>query len=65
MSHPTDSLSAAIDWLKEELERMPFGRVSIGVQMHGGQISKIFKSIEQSTLASQGAGEQARNGGSR
>ena len=62
MSHSTDCLAAAIDWLKDEVGRTPFGRLSIGVQMHGGQISKIFKSIEESTLASNLVGEQPRNG---
>ena len=53
MSDASDTLSAAIEWLKTEIPRTPFGRLSIGVQVHGGQISKIFKSIEESTLASQ------------
>jgi hypothetical protein len=57
-----DCLSAAVDWLRGEVERTPFGRLSIGVQMHGGQISKIFKSIEESTLASNVAGDQVSNG---
>jgi hypothetical protein len=62
VSHPTDCLAAAIDWLNDEVRRTPFGRLSIGVQMHGGQISKIFKSIEESTLASNVAGERLSNG---
>jgi len=62
VSHPTDCLAAAIDWLNDEVRRTPFGRLSIGVQMHGGQISKIFKSIEESTLASNVAEERLSNG---
>jgi hypothetical protein len=62
VSHPTDCLAAAIDWLKDEVRHTPFRRLSIGVQMHGGQISKIFKSIEESTLASNVAGERLSNG---
>jgi hypothetical protein len=62
VSHPPDCLAAAIDWLNDEVRRTPFGRLSIGVQMHGGQISKIFKSIEESTLASNVAGERLSNG---
>jgi hypothetical protein len=62
VSHPTDCLAAAIDWLNDEVRRTPFGQLSIGVQMHGGQVSKIFKSIEESTLASNVAGERLSNG---
>ena len=62
VSHPTDCLAAAIDWLNDEVRRTPFGRLSIGVQMLGGQISKIFKSIGESTLASNVAGERLSNG---
>src|SRR5208337_2969790 len=35
VSHPPDCLAAAIDWLNDEVRRTPFGRLSIGVQMHG------------------------------
>jgi hypothetical protein len=48
-----DTLTAAIDWLLEEVRRTPYGRLSIGVQLHSGQIAKVFKSVEESTMASQ------------
>ena len=53
MSGGADTLTAAIDWLLEEVRRTPYGRLSIGVQLHSGQIAKVFKSVEESTLASQ------------
>jgi hypothetical protein len=62
MRSAPDTLSAAIDWLKSEIKCTPFGRLSIGVQVHGGQISKIFKSVEESTLASPSAGGRANDG---
>jgi len=65
MSSPSDTLSAAIEWLKTEIPRTPFGRLSIGVQVHGGQISKIFKSVEESTLASQPENGRAKDGSGR
>ena len=65
MSDASDALSAAIEWLKTEIACTPFGRLSIGVQMHDGHISKVFKSIEESTLASQSGSGRAGNGSSR
>ena len=53
MSGAPETLSSAIDWLLTELERTPYGRLSIGVQVHDGRIAKVFKSIEESTIASQ------------
>jgi hypothetical protein len=65
MSGASDTLSAAIEWLETEISRTPFGRLSIGVQTHGGQISKIFKSVEESTLASQPENGRASDGNGR
>jgi hypothetical protein len=65
MREHSDSLSKAIAWLREEIPRTPFGRLSIGVQMHEGRISKIFRSVEECTLASQGPGGQVGDGSSR
>ena len=65
MSSASDTLSAAIEWLETEISRTPFGRLSIGVQTHGGQISKIFKSVEESTLASQTVNGRAIDGSDR
>ena len=61
MSDASGTLSAAIEWLKTEIPRTPFGRLSIGVQVHGGQISKVFKSVEESTLASQPVNARAND----
>lgn len=63
MSGASESLSSAINWLFAEIDRTPFGRLSIGVQVHDGRIAKIFRSIEESTLASQG--EKGRDDGGR
>ena len=65
MSSQSDPLSVAIEWLETEISRTPFGRLSIGVQVHGGQISKIFKSVEESTLASQPVNGRAKDGSDR
>jgi hypothetical protein len=65
MSDASGTLSAAIEWLRTEIPRTPFGRLSIGVQVHGGKISKIFKSIEESNLASQPVSVGAKNGSTR
>jgi hypothetical protein len=53
MSGSSEAVATAMDWLLEEISRTPFGRVSIGVQMHDGKVAKVFKSVEESTLASQ------------
>ena len=53
MSSVTEPLSSAIEWLKTEITRTPYGRLSIGVQVHDGKVAKVFKSVEESTLASQ------------
>ena len=45
------ALSSAIEWLLAEIERTPYGRLSIGIQLHDGRIAKIFKNIEETTLA--------------
>lgn len=65
MSGADDGLSAAIEWLKAEITRTPFGRLSIGVQLHDGQIAKVFKSVEECTLASQPGSGRAGNGAGR
>lgn len=48
-----DALTAAIDSLLEEVRHTPYGRLSIGVQLHGGQIAIVFMRVEESTMASQ------------
>ena len=53
MNGVTEPLSAAIEWLKTEITRIPYGRLSIGVQVHDGKVAKVFRSVEESTLASQ------------
>ena len=53
MSGVTEPLSSAIEWLKAEISRTPYGRLSIGVQVHDGKVAKVFRSVEESTLASQ------------
>lgn len=53
MSSVTEPLPAAIEWLKTEISRTPYGRLSIGVQVHDGKVAKVFRSVEESTLASQ------------
>ena len=65
MSGAVDALSTAIDWLKTEILHTPFGRLSIGVQVHNGQIMKVFKSTEETTLASQGGRRQSGNDANR
>jgi hypothetical protein len=62
MSGGADTLAAAIDWLLEEAQRTPYGRLSIGVQLHNGQIAKVFKSVEESTIASQTVRGRAEDG---
>jgi hypothetical protein len=57
-----ETLSEAIEWLLEEVRRTPYGRLSIGVQLHSGQIAKVFKSVEESTLASQAVRGRAEDG---
>ena len=52
MSGVTEPLTAAIEWLKAEITHTPYGRLSIGVQVHDGKVAKIIKSVEESTLAS-------------
>ena len=54
MRCPPRTLSSAIEWLLTECERTPYGRLSIGIQLHDGRIAKVFKSIEETTLAPQG-----------
>ena len=54
MRGPSKTLSSAIEWLLAECEHTPYGRLSIGIQLHDGQIAKVFKSIEETTLAPQG-----------
>ena len=65
MSAAPDGLSVAIEWLKTEIPHTPFGRISIGVQIHDGRIMKVFKSIEETTLASQGGQKRSGNGADR
>lgn len=45
--------TAAVEWLRTEMERVPFGRVGIAFQMHQGKVSKTFKTTEESANASQ------------
>jgi hypothetical protein len=59
MSDTKESLSSAIGWLLAQTMNLSFGRISIGVQLHQGRVTKITKSIEESTLASQSEHEQA------
>jgi hypothetical protein len=54
MKGPSKTLSSAIDWLLAECEHTAYGRLSIGIQLHEGRIAKVFKSIEETTLAPQG-----------
>ena len=51
MKSPNKTLSSAIEWLLAEIDRTPYGRLSIGIQLHDGRIAKVFKSIEETTLA--------------
>jgi hypothetical protein len=44
-------LRAAIEWLKSQAKRIPYGKVGIAVQTHSGSIVKIFRTIEESLLA--------------
>ncbi len=52
MNGSSKSVLAAIEWLKSEIARSAFGRISIGVQVHEGRVAKVFKSVEEITLAS-------------
>ena len=54
MKGPTKTLSSAIEWLLAECEHTLYVRLSIGIQLHEGRIAKVFKSIEETTLAPQG-----------
>lgn len=45
--------TATVEWLRTEMDRVPFGRVGVAFQMHQGKISKIFKQTEESEYASQ------------
>ena len=54
MKAPSKTLSSAIEWLLTECEHTSYGRLSIGIQLHEGRIAKVFKSIEETTLAPQG-----------
>jgi len=47
-----DNFTSAVKWLRDEMDRVPFGRVGIAFQMHQGKVSKIFKQIEESDIAS-------------
>ena len=42
MNGVTEPLSAAIEWLKTEITRTPYGRLSIGVQVHDGKVAKVI-----------------------
>ena len=62
MRGPTKTLSSAIEWLIIECERTPYGRLSIGIQLHEGRIAKVFKSIEETTLAPHGGNGRSEDG---
>jgi len=62
MKSPSKTLLSAIEWLLAETEYTPYGRLSIGIQLHDGHIAKVFKSIEETTLAPQGEKERSRDG---
>ncbi len=62
MRAPSKTLSSAIEWLLAECERTPYGRLSIGIQLHDGRIAKVFKSIEETTLAPQGEKGRCEDG---
>ena len=65
MSDTKESLSSAIGWLLAQTVNLSFGRISIGVQLHQGRVTRITRGIEESTLASQSEGEQAEDGRGR
>ncbi|MGA2614950.1 MAG: hypothetical protein ABSG38_16050 [Spirochaetia bacterium] len=60
MSNP--DFTTAVEWLRSEMDRVPFGRVGLAFQMHQGKISKIFKQIEESEYASQPGSGRDTNG---
>ena len=62
MSGEGESLSKAIEWLRTEIARSAFGRISIGVQVHDGRIAKVFRTVEEVTLASEPCVRERRNG---
>lgn len=51
MSTSDRALAVAIAWLKAEISRTDYGRLSIGVQIHAGKIAKVYRSVEEVTLA--------------
>lgn len=62
MRSPPKTLSSAIEWLLAECEHTAYGRLSIGIQLHEGRIAKVFKSIEETTLAPQGGKGHTEDG---
>lgn len=60
MSAPT-SLADAVRWLESEIQRVPFGKLSIGVQTHSGAITKVFRSVEEGVVASPSENGRAKN----
>jgi len=61
MSSPS-TLGAAVRWLEDEIQRVPFGKLSIGVQLHSGAITKIFRSTEEGVAASPTVDGGVKNG---
>ena len=58
----SSDFTSAVEWLRSEMERVPFGRIGIALQMHQGKITKIFKQIEESEYASQPGSGRDING---
>jgi hypothetical protein len=56
------TLSEAIRWLEEEIQRVPFGKIMVGVQTHSGAVTKIFHSTEEGVAASPSENGRDRNG---
>ncbi len=51
MNENTSSVSAAYRWFCEQIERIRYGRVYMGVQVHDGQVIKVYHTIEDSAVA--------------
>lgn len=60
-----DDFTSAVEWLRSEMDRVPFGRIGIALQMHQGKITKIFKQVEESEIASQPDHGRGYNGTSK
>jgi hypothetical protein len=53
MNSGAQSLKEATEWLQKEIAQSAYGRISIGVQVHAGEIVKVFRTVEEVTVASQ------------